>query len=80
MTVCRFKHSSDLGELGSLREVCKLVGGHRQIGARSFEDGVAVNAEEFFIEVAMEGPSLRVELVITSGLGHRKGALVITRG
>ena len=38
---------------------------------------MAVNAEEFFAEVAMEGPSLRVELVITSSLGHRKGAFVI---
>ena len=78
MTMCRFKHSGDLGELGRLREACKLVGGHRQIGARSLEDVVAVNAEEFFVEVAMEGPSLRVEPVITSGLGHRKGAFVIT--
>ena len=78
LTVCRFKHSGDLGELGRLLEVCKLVGGHHQIDAQSLEDVVAVNVEEFFVEVAMEGPSLRVKLVITSGLGHRKGALVIT--
>ena len=39
---------------------------------------MAVNAEELFVEVAMEWPSLRVELVVTSGLGHRKGALVFT--
>ena len=78
MTVCRFKHSGDLGKLGRLREVGELVGGHREIGAWSLEDVVAVNTEELFIEVAMERPSLRVELVITSGLGHRKGALVIT--
>jgi len=58
LTVCRFKHSGDLGELGRLREVCKFIGGHHQIGARSFEDVVAINAEEFFVEVAMEGPSL----------------------
>ena len=58
--------------------MCKFVGGHRQIGAWSFEDVMAVNVEEFFVEVAMEGPSLRVELVITSGLGHRNGTFIIT--
>ena len=58
LTVCRFKHSGDLGELGRLREVCKFVGGHGQISARSLENVVAVNVEEFFIEVAMKGPSL----------------------
>ena len=58
MTVCRFKHSGDLGELGHLWEVSKFIGGHSQIGARSLENIVAVNAEEFFVEVAMEGPSL----------------------
>ena len=78
LTVCRFKHSGDLGELGRLREACKLVGGHRQIGAGSFEDVVAINVEKLFIEVTMELPSLRVELVVTSGLGHRKGVIVIT--
>jgi len=31
-TVCRFKHGGDLGELGRLREVGELVGGHCQIG------------------------------------------------
>ena len=39
---------------------------------------MAVNAEKLFVEVAVERPSLRVELVVTSGLGHRKGALVFT--
>ena len=58
MIVCRFKHSGDLGELGRLREVSKFVGGHGQISARSLENVVAVNAEEFFVEVAMKGPSL----------------------
>jgi hypothetical protein len=56
--VCRFKHSGDLGELGRLREVSKFVGGHGQISARSLENIMAVNVEEFFFEVAMEGPSL----------------------
>ena len=76
--MCRFKHSGDLGELGRLREAGELVGGHRQIGAWSLEDVVTVNAEELFVEVAMERPSLRVELVVASGLSHREGTLVFT--
>ena len=58
MTVCRFKHSGDLGELGRLREVSKFVGGHGQISARSLENVVAINVKEFFVEVAVDGPSL----------------------
>ena len=58
LTVCHFKHGGDLGELGRLWEAGELIGGHGQIGTRSFENVVAVNAEEFFVEVAMEGPSL----------------------
>ena len=77
LTVCCFKHGGDLGELRHLREMGELVGGHCQIGAWSLEDVVAVNTEKLFVEVAVERPSLRVELVVTSGLGHRKGALVI---
>ena len=78
MTVCRFKHSGDLGELGCLREAGELVGGHRQIGAWSLEDVVAINAEKLFVEVAVERPALRVELVVSSGLDHHKEALVFT--
>ena len=76
MTVCRFKHSGDLGELGCLWKTGELIGGHHQISAWSLEDVVAVNAEKLFVEVAVERPSLRVKLVIMSGLGHRKGALI----
>ena len=54
------------------------MGGHRQIGAWSFEDVVAINTEEIFIEVAMERPSLRVELIVASSLGHCKSALIFT--
>ena len=49
-----FKHGSDLGELGHLREVGKLIGGHCQIGAWSLEDVVAINTEKFFVKVAVE--------------------------
>ena len=76
MIVCRFKHSGNLGKLGRLREAGELVGGHRQIGAWSLEDVMTVNAEKIFIEVVMEWPSLRDELVVMSGLGHHKGTLV----
>ena len=76
MIVCRFEHSGDLGELGRLWEVGKLVGDHYQIGAWSLEDVMAVNAEKIFVEVAMERPSLRVELVVASSLGHHKGVLI----
>ena len=58
MTVCRFKHSGDLGELGRLRQAGELDSGHRQIGAWSLDDVMAVNTEKLFIEVAMEWPSL----------------------
>ena len=54
LTVCRFKHGGDLGELGRLWEAGELVGGHCQIGAWSLEDVVAVNAEKLFVEVAVE--------------------------
>ena len=76
LIVCCFKHSGDLGELGHLRQAGKLVGGHHQIGAWSLEDVMAVNAEKLFVEVTMEQPSLRVELVVASSLGHRKGVLI----
>ena len=58
LTVCRFKHSGDLGKLGRLREAGELVGGHGQIGAWRPEDVMAINAEKLFVEVAVERPSL----------------------
>ena len=39
---------------------------------------MAINAEKLLVEVAMERPSLRVELVVASSLGHCKSALVFT--
>ena len=54
LTVSRFKHGGDLGELGCLREMSELVGSYCQIGAWSLEDVVAVDPEEFFVEVAVE--------------------------
>ena len=68
----RFKHYGDLGELRCLWELGELIGGHGQVGAWSLVDVVAVNAEKLIVEVALEWPSLRVELL----LGHCKGILV----
>ena len=78
LIVSRFKHGGDLGKLGRLRETSELVGGYCQIGAWSLEDVVAVDAEEFFVEVTVERErsSLRVKLIISSSLGPRDGYLV----
>ena len=75
LVVRRFEHG---GNLGSLWEPGELVGGHGQVSARSFVDVMAIDTEELFVKVAMERPPLRVKLVVTSGLGHRKGTLVFT--
>ena len=80
LTMSRFKHGGDLSELGRLRETSELIGGYCQIGAWSLEDVVAVDAEKFFIEVAVERErsSLRVKSIIPSSLGHCKSVLVFT--
>ena len=78
LAVRHFEHGDDLGDLRSLWEPGKLVGGHGQVSAWSFVDVVTVDTEKIFVKVAMERPPLRVELVVVSGLGHRKGALVFT--
>ena len=53
-----FKHGSDLGELGHLWEAGELIGGYCQIGARSPENVMAINAEKLFIKVVLEWPPL----------------------
>ena len=58
LTVRCFKHGSDLGELRRLREVGEFVGGYCQIGARSPENVMAINAEKLFIKVVLEWPPL----------------------
>ena len=80
LTVSRFKHGGDLGELGRLREMSELVGGDCQIGAWSLEDVVAIDAEKFFVEVAVERErsSLRIEPIILSSLGPRDGCLIFS--
>ena len=80
LIVSRFKHGSDLGELGHLRETSELVGGYCQIGASSLEDVVAIDVEKFFVEVMVERgrSSLRVKLIIPSSLGPCNGCLVLS--
>ena len=67
LTVCRFKHGDDLGDLQCLREPGELIGGHGQVGAWGLVDVVAVNTDKFVIKVALElaWPSLRVELSLS---------------
>ena len=78
LTVSRFKHGGDLGELRCLRETSELVAGYCQIGAWSLEDIVVVNVEKLFIEVAVEWewPSLGVEPIILSSLGPCNSCLI----
>jgi len=80
LTVSRFKHDGDLGELRRLRETSELIGGYCQIGAWSLEDVVAVDAEKFFVEVVVERErsSWRIEPIILSSLSPRNGCLVFS--
>ena len=63
-----------------MRETSKLVYGYCQIGAWSLEDVVAVDPEEFFVEVAVERErsSLRVKPIIPSSLDPRDGCLIFS--
>ena len=50
----RFEHGDDLGDLRSVREPSELIGGHGQVGAWGLVDVMAVNMNEFIIEVVVE--------------------------
>ena len=67
--VRHFKHGGDLGDLLCLRESCELIGGHDQVGAWGLVDVVAIDTDEFVVEVAAEWtwPPLRVELFSIAG-------------
>jgi len=80
LTVSRFKHGGDLGDLRRLRETIELIGGYCQIGAWSLEDVVAIDVEKFFVEVVVEQErsSLRVKPIIPSNLGPCDGCLVFS--
>ena len=56
-----------------------LISGHGQVGAWGLVDIMAIDTDEFIIEVAMEWawPPLRIELFsITSSLGYHNGGLI----
>ena len=72
LVVRSFKHCGDLGDLWCLLEPGELISGHGQVGAWGLVDIVAINMDEFVIEVAVEWawPPLQVELFsIVSNLG-----------
>ena len=54
LTVRRFKHGGDLGDLRCVREPSELVGGHDQVSAWGLVDVVAINTDKFVVEVALE--------------------------
>ena len=54
LAVCSFKHCGDLGDLWRLLEPSELTSGHSQIGAWGLVDIVAVNTDEFIVEVVVE--------------------------
>ena len=59
-----FKHCGDLGDLWHFLEPSELISSHGQVGAWGLVDIVAVDVDEFVVEVAAEWawPPLRVEL------------------
>ena len=72
LAVRRFKHGDNLGGFWHLLEPSELISSHDQVAAWSLVDIMAVNTNEFIIEVAAEWawPPLRVELFfIASSLG-----------
>ena len=67
-----FEHYDDLGDLWHLLEPSELIGSHGQVGAWGLVDIVAVDTDEFIIEVAAKWawPPLRVKLFfVASSLG-----------
>ena len=71
LAVRRFEHCDDLGDFWRFLEPSELIGSHGQVGAWSLIDIVAINTDEFIVEVALEWawPPLRVELFVASSLG-----------
>ena len=66
-----FKHHGNLGNFWRLLEPSELISSHDQVGAWGLVDIMAVDMDEFVIEVALEWawPPLRVELFVASSLG-----------
>ena len=64
LAVRNFKHCGDLGDRWRLLEPSELISGHGQVGAWGLVDIMAIDTDEFIIEVVAEWawPPLRVEL------------------
>ena len=54
LAVYSFKHCGDLGDLWRLFELSELISGHGQVGAWGLIDIMAINMDEFIVEVAAE--------------------------
>ena len=54
LAVCSFEHCSDLGDFWFLLKPGKLIGGHGQVGAWGLVDIMAIDIDEFAVEVALE--------------------------
>ena len=54
LAVCSFKHCGDLGDFWRLLEPSELISGHGQVGAWGLVDIVAVDTDEFVVEIAAE--------------------------
>ena len=54
MTVCSFEHGGELGDLWRLLEPSELISSHDQVGAWGLVYIVAIDTDEFIIEVAAE--------------------------
>ena len=54
LAVHNFKHCGDIGDLWRLFEPRELISGHGQVGAWGLVDIVAVDTNEFIIEVVVE--------------------------
>ena len=69
LAVCSFKHHGNLGDLRCLLEPSELISSHNQVGAWSLVDIMAIDMDEFVIEIAAEWawPPLRVELFSVAG-------------
>ena len=72
LAVRSLKHCDDLGDFWRLLEPSKLISGHDQVGAWGLVDIMAIDTDEFVVEVVAEWawPPLRVELFcVASSLG-----------
>ena len=54
LAVCSFEHRGDHGDFGRLLKPSEFISGHGQVGAWGLIDIMAINMDEFIVEVAAE--------------------------